>query len=164
MAFVAQERHLNKVGAVVGGALGGIVLSQRVTDHILHLSNTYWCAAIFADKMGQGKFEIRRGQEKFVKDRDVLVVEDILTTGDSAKGVVAAVRMAGGNPIAVAAICNRGGVTANNLQVPVLFSLLDLDLSKFTFRAKSNLSGCPMCMKRVPIDTQLGHGREFLKK
>jgi len=50
---------------------------------------------------------INRGYEKLIPNKHVLVVEDILTTGQSARRTVKAVRSLGGNVVAVAAICNR---------------------------------------------------------
>jgi orotate phosphoribosyltransferase len=69
---------------------------------------------------------------------------------------VAAVRAAGGQVVAVAALCNRGGLTAADLDVPVLRALMELSLESW------EASACPLCRDGVPVDTEVGKGREFL--
>jgi orotate phosphoribosyltransferase len=84
------------------------------------------------------------------------VVEDVLNTGGSVRQAVAAVRAAGGEVVAVAALCNRGGVTAADLGVPAVVALVELSLDSWDAPA------CPLCRDGVPIDTRIGKGREFL--
>ncbi len=151
---------------VVAPALGGVALSQWVAYYlgrpILHpldfsISRDE-VLALYADKTEAGDFILKRGYDKLVQGRRVLVVEDILTTGGSAKKTVEAVRAASGAVLSVGALCNRGGVTAYDLGVNDLFSLLDLSLDAW------DAAVCPLCANNVPINTDVGHGREFLAK
>lgn len=141
------------VETVVGPAIGGIILSQWVANGLDRAGQPV--AAIYAEKEDD-RFVFRRGYGQFVQGRRVLVVEDILTTGDSAKKVVAAVLAAGGKVVGVGALCNRGGVTAKNLGVPDLFALTKLNLLTW------GEADCPLCREGVPISTEVGHGKEFL--
>lgn len=104
------------------------------------------------------QFVIKRGYGKLVAGKQVLVVEDILTTGGSARETVEAVRQAGGNVVAVAAIVNRGGVTAESLGVSHLSSLLDVNLETHP------AAECPLCRDGVPVNVEYGHGRKFLNQ
>ncbi len=91
--------------------------------------------------------------------KKVLVVEDILTTGGSVKKVVEATRAIGSTVIGVGALCNRGGVTAKELgEVPQLFALINVQLDAWDEKA------CPLCAKKIPINTEVGKGQEFLAK
>ena len=89
----------------------------------------------------------------------VLVVEDILTTGGSARKVVEAVRAIGGNVVGVGVLCNRGGVTAQDLaNVPKLEVLVNISLDAW------NEADCPLCKQGVPVNPDVGKGREFLAR
>jgi orotate phosphoribosyltransferase len=134
---------------VCGPALGGIILSQWTGHHL-------GARAVYAEKLPAGGLGLRRGYDRLVAGRRVLVVEDVLNTGGSVRDTVSAVRDAGGEVVAVAALCNRGGVTAADLDVPALIALLELSLDSWEAAA------CPLCRDGVPINTDVGKGREFL--
>jgi orotate phosphoribosyltransferase len=108
-----------------------------------------------------GSFIIKRNYGKLIKGKKVVVVEDVITTGKSVKGTIEAVTKGGGEVVMVAAICNRGGVTALDLDVPYLHSALNFKFE--TFDPKSP-QGCPICQLGViPINTEFGHGKKFLE-
>jgi orotate phosphoribosyltransferase len=88
----------------------------------------------------------------------VLLVEDIITTGGSIKAVSDAVREAKGTVAGLAAICNRGGVRAEDIGAPILFSMAELPLTSWPE------SECPLCRQGVPINVEVGKGREFLSR
>ena len=106
-----------------------------------------------------GTFVIKRGYDKLVPGKNVLVVEDILTTGASARKVVEAVRAIGGNVVGVGVLCNRGGVTLANLaNPPKLFALANVTLDAW------EEAECPLCAQGVPINTDVGKGKDFLAR
>jgi len=150
-------RHLADAGrphrpdVVCGPAMGGIILAQW-TGHHLGLP------AVYAEKASDGGMVLRRGYDRLVAGKRVLVVEDILNTGGSIKEAIDAVRVAGGEVVATAALVNRGGVTAADVGAPVLVSLLDVALDAW------DPDACPLCHDGVPINTDVGKGREFLAK
>lgn len=84
--------------AVVGPALGAVVWSQEV-------ARALGARAFFTERK-DGRMELRRG---FRIDRGarVLVVEDVVTTGGSAKETVLALRALGVEPLAVGALVDR---------------------------------------------------------
>ena len=100
--------------------------------------------------------ELRRGYDKLVGGKRVLVVEDVLNTGGSIKDTIAAVRRAGGDVVLAAALVNRGGVTAAGVDAPALVALLDVALEAW------DADTCPLCREGVPVNTDVGKGREFL--
>jgi orotate phosphoribosyltransferase len=134
---------------VCGPALGGIILSQWTAHHLGAL-------AVYAEKVPDGGLALRRGYDRLVAGRRVLVVEDIVTTGGSVRQTVAAVRAATGDVVMAAAVCNRGGVTAVELGVPALASLVTVSLDSW------EASACPLCRDHVPINTDVGKGLEFV--
>ena len=146
----------HRVEAVIGPAIGGVILSQRVADHLSKLQGNE-VLSLFAEKVGED-FVIKRGQEKRIAGKYTLVVEDVLTTGESAKSVIKAVRRALGSVVGLSVLCNRGGVTREELEFLRLKSLIDASMETY------EETECPLCRDRVPINTDLGHGRAFLAR
>ncbi len=146
------------VRAVIAPAVGGVILSQWVAYHLSGLTGQE-VLGVYADKTDDGNFVIKRGYDKFIDGNNVLVVEDLLTTGGSARKVVDATRAVGGWVSGVGVLCNRGGVTATDLgRVPNLHALVNVKLDAW------DEADCPLCKAGVPINTDVGHGREFLAR
>ena len=146
--FLADAAAPHRPEVVCGPAMGGIILAQW-TGHHLGLP------AVYAEKTAGG-MALRRGYDKLVAGRRVLVVEDILNTGGSIRETIAAVREAGGEVVAAAALVNRGAVTAADVGAPQLVALLDVALDAW------DADVCPLCRDGVPVNTDVGKGREFL--
>lgn len=156
---MAEEFRRDSVEVVIGPVVGGVVLSQWIAHHLTIMTGSE-VLSVYAEKSGEYNehFVIKRGYDKLIRGKRVLVVEDIINTGGSVKKVVEAVIKTGGKVVGVAALCNRGGVTAEGIGIPKLFSLLDIPLEAYPEEE------CPLCEAGVPINTDLGHGREFLAR
>jgi orotate phosphoribosyltransferase len=152
-----KDRPLEYVDTVIGPAVGGVSLAQY-TAKWLGLDNVRRVRAIYADKdkKNEGRFVINRGFGKYVRGKRLLITEDIITTGDSVRSVVEAVRREGGEVLGVAALCNRGGTTTESLGVPRLVALVTMDLTTWEPDA------CPLCRNGVPINTDIGHGADYV--
>lgn len=150
-----------EVDTVIGPAVGGVSLAQWTGYHLYDIFNKE-VISVHADKAvinGEDTFVIKRGYDKDITGKRVLVVEDILNTGGSIRKVVETVRSLGGIVAAVASLCNRGGVTTDDLGgVPHLLSLLTLNLESFAEE------DCPFCKSGVPINTQFGKGADFVAR
>ena len=72
----------------------------------------------------------------------MLVVEDVVTTGGSVAEVVELVRAAGGVPVAVASLIDRGGPKAFDIE---LFPLLRLEVESW------EPADCGLCASEVPL-------------
>jgi len=124
------------------------------------LSSVGWLLDFMSKEMkASTSFVIKRGQDKLITGKRILIVEDILTTGGSVKKVVEAVEVIGGEVIGVGALCNRGGVTSEQIgDVPVLKALVNVNLDAF------DEADCPYCKAGVEINTSVGKGAEYLRK
>ena len=142
--------------AVIAPAIGGVIMSQWMAYHLTS-SRGQGVRAVYAEKDGDN-FVVKRGYDKLITGKKVLVVEDVLTTGGSVKKVVIATRACGAEVVGVGALCNRGGLTADLLGVPCFHALLDIPLEAFDEAA------CPLCAQGVPINTDVGKGREYLAR
>jgi orotate phosphoribosyltransferase len=126
--------------AVVGPALGAVhweVYTAQALDKIYADDPV---RGIFAERP-DGKFEIRRGLQ-LEPGEQVLVVEDVTTTGGSAMQVVELVRSLGANPIGVGTVIDRSGGKID-FGVP-FFSLVQLNLASY------QPDDCPLCKQGIP--------------
>ena len=147
------------VEVVAGPTVGGVIMAQWTAHHLSVLAGREVLAVYAEEEVaedGARRRLFRRGYDALVAGRRVLVVEDILTTGGSARLVVAAAHEAGGSVVGVGALCNRGGVSAEMIGAPLLFSLSEVPLESFAPEE------CPLCAAGVPINTRVGKGAAFL--
>lgn len=141
----------NEYDTMAGPATGGVLLAYACAMQ----TPGQKVAAVWADKCGDGFAFERAGFAQRLTGQQVLVVEDLLTTGGSVKKVCEAARMLGANIVGVTAICNRGGVTAEQLGVPRLETLAEVNFTAV------DPDQCPLCKLRVPIVADIGHGAEY---
>jgi orotate phosphoribosyltransferase len=147
------------IKAVAAPAVGGTILSQWIAYHLSELLGRE-VLAVYAEREGPPArgFVFKRGYETLIPGKRILVVEDVLNTGGSAGAVVAAVRALGGHVIGLGALCNRGGIQPHDVgDVPRLSALVDIRLDAW------DPASCPLC-GHVPINTQIGKGREYLTR
>ena len=155
---IAERFKNDNPDAVVAPALGGIILSQWTAYHLgKKLGREVY--GVYAEKTDDGGFVIKRGYDDLIKGKKVLLVEDVLTTGGSIKKVVDVVRGIGADIVGVAALCNRGGITAKDIGDVLKFdALLSVTLDSW------EEAECPLCKQGVPINIKVGKGREFLAR
>jgi orotate phosphoribosyltransferase len=109
--------HVQKV---VSPAMGGVIVGHE-------MGRALDVDAVFLERPG-GTFELRRGFE-IGKGEQVLMVEDVVTTGLSSREAIEAVRRAGGEVIAAAALVDR---TAGDVDLGVpFFPLVEINFPTF---------------------------------
>ena len=91
-----------------------------------------------------GAMQLRRGFG-ITAGENVLVCEDVVTTGGSVGEVINIVRSAGAHVVGAASIVDRSGGKVK-FHVPVQFSILRMDI--VAYRPEE----CPLCENRTPID------------
>ena len=109
-----------QIDAVVSPAMGGVIIGHE-------MGRAVGKPAMFVERP-QGTFELRRG---FHLDRGtkVLMVEDVVTTGLSSREAIEAVRQAGGDVIAEAALVDRSSGKAD-LGIPFI-PLIRIDVPTY---------------------------------
>jgi orotate phosphoribosyltransferase len=158
---MAQPYNADQIDIVVGPVIGGVVLSQWVAHELNQRRTSGETLAIFAEKGSDSlnkHFAFNRGYDRFIADKNILVVEDVLTTGGSVSQVVELVRRHGGNVVGISALCNRGDVQPANVVGVPIYALIALSLQTY------GEDECPFCLQNVPINTELGKGRAFLAR
>jgi len=109
-----------RIDAVVSPAMGGVIIGHE-------MGRALGKPAMFVERP-QGTFELRRGFRLDPGTR-VLMVEDVVTTGLSSREAIEAVRRAGGDVIAEAALVDRSAGKAD-LGVP-FFPLIRIDVPTY---------------------------------
>ena len=139
-----------------GPATGGLIVAQWTAFEL-------GLPAVFAEHNSprtaaelRGTFGLHRGFDRLVKNRRVLVVDDVINTGQSVRQTVAAVRACGGVVDSVGALIHRGNVNAAGLGVQRYSYLLEHDIPAWP------ANQCPLCQASKPINTQYAHGQDFL--
>lgn len=106
---------------VAGPAVGAIPLVYAVERAYCNQSiRADRLRVVFAEKNEGGFILDRLGFKEAVFGQPVWVVEDIATTGDSAKQTGQAIEEAGGKIVGYSFIWNRGEVTSEHMDAPVL--------------------------------------------
>ena len=124
------------IDVIVGPAVGAIIMS-----HVMARVLGPWVRAIFTEREN-GKMILRRSFE-IRKGEKVLVVEDVITTGSSAKEVIEIVKERGGNTVGLAVLIDR---SQERLGFGIkMRSLLTLEIKIY------QPEDCPLCQKGIPI-------------
>ena len=139
MADIVNEK---KIDLVLGAAIGGILISGGVGRH-LKLNH------IFSERVN-GKMELRRGFE-IHKDQNILIVEDIITTGGSVVELIELVKKNRSNIIHILSLVDRSkdGI---NFEFP--FSSL-INIPSQSWKEEE----CPLCQKGITISKRGRSGK-----
>jgi orotate phosphoribosyltransferase len=101
-------------------------------------------------------FVLRRGYDQIVAGRHVLVVDDVVNTGESVEETIAAVRAAGKEVTVTAALCTRGNATVHDLACTDFVYLTEVAIPSWPVQS------CDLCRRGVPVNTRYAHGADFV--
>ncbi len=146
LGIMMIERWKWTAEVVAGPAVGGIPLVYAAANvSRLHAVRTVW-----ADKQKDGSFAFERMRfMEAVRGRQALVVEDVTSSGSSARSVGKLIEDAGGTVLAYAFVWNRGGVTEEKMGAPV-HSLVEERIPSFAITEHSMWG-------LWPLVTDIGH-------
>jgi len=155
--FAKKLKHID-MDVIIGPAYGGVIFSQWAAFHLSKIKKKE-ISSIFTEKTPERHQIFERGFDKLVKNKKVVIVEDVTATGSSVKKVINAVIKAEGKVVAVCVIVNRDAelVNSETLGIP-FFSLAEYKIESF------DATICPLCKKNVPINIDVGHGKKFIEE
>jgi orotate phosphoribosyltransferase len=156
---MAAQYNPETIDVVAGPTVGGVILSQWVAYHLNQRRKQGETLSVYAeeDTTTPEKPRIfKRGYDLHIPGANVVIVEDIVTTGGSARKVVEAVRALGGNVVGLSILCNRGGITSEQIGGVPIHALTSVNLESWA------ADDCPLCRQNIPINTAVGKGKEFL--
>ena len=133
---LAEQFANDSVDVVIGPAMGAVQMAYEVSRHLN-------CENFFAERDEEGKMVLRRGFT-VTKDMNVLLVEDVVTTGGSVKEVLELVQEVGANVVGIGSIVNR---TSGNVDFGVPFkSVITVDVESY------DPEDCPLCKEgKLPV-------------
>lgn len=154
----AQKYQSDGIEAVVGPALGGIILSQWTAYHLSRLTSRD-VLGLYTDKTPEGAQVLKRGYDSLISGKKVLIVEDLTTTGGSVQKVLHSVREAGADVISCCVMINRDPerVTSQTIGAP-FDSIAVLPAQAW------DEADLPEHIKKRPVNTRVGHGKKYLEE
>ena len=132
--LVAQHFRTQRIDVVAGPTTGGIILAFETARQL-------GVRSIFAEKEG-GVRVFRRGFE-ITPGEQVLIVDDILTTGSSLKETLSAVDKLGGIVVGIGVLVDRSE-KGLHFNLP-LFSCLRAPTTVYSPQE------CPLCAAHIPL-------------
>ena len=130
---------------VIGPAVGGIVVAHET-------ARALGARAQYAERV-DAEMQLRRGFSVAKKDR-VAVVEDAITTGESARKVAELVEAMGATVVGIGTIVDRSG---GKVKFPGYRYVRLFSFAFETFRPHE----CPLCSEQVPL-TRPGRVKRIL--
>lgn len=152
----AEKYQDADIDVVVGPALGGIILSTWVAYHLSQLKGKE-VLGVYTEKDANKNQIFTRNYDKLVAGKNVLVIEDLTTTGGSVQKVVDTVRNAGGTVIGVCVMVNRNPDEVNSDMMGAPFDALGVLPAK-----AYDESECPFCKEERPVNQNIGHGKKYM--
>ncbi|HKD07815.1 MAG TPA: orotate phosphoribosyltransferase [Bryobacteraceae bacterium] len=124
-----------KIDLVISPALGGLIIGHEA-------ARALGARFLFTERDADRKMSLRRGFT-LQPGENVVVVEDVITTGGSTREVIEVVRAYGANPLAAGSIIDRSG-GAVDLGIP----RVALETLSVTAYAPET---CPLCASGTPV-------------
>jgi orotate phosphoribosyltransferase len=132
---LARRFRKSRPTVVIGPAAGGIIVAYET-------ARALGARAMYSERV-DAEMQLRRGFSLSKKDR-VLIVEDAITTGESARKVAALVESFGAKVVGIGTVVDRSGgkVRFPGRKFARLFSL-----AFETFPPHE----CPLCSEQIPV-------------
>jgi orotate phosphoribosyltransferase len=160
----AEKNKDFDIDIVAAPAVGGTILSQWTAYHLSKIKGRE-ILSVYTEKdkgtlasAAESQQVFRRGYDSYIKGKNVLVIEDLTTTGLSVAKLVQTVKNAGGKVVGVCVMVNRDPKLVTTKSVGAPFSALAV-LEIPSYEEKD----CPLCKQNVPVNTKIGHGKQFLE-
>ncbi|MFC1934781.1 orotate phosphoribosyltransferase [Chloroflexota bacterium] len=133
--LIANHFHDQKIEVVAGPTIGGVILAHETARQL-------GARSIFAEKESPGERFFRRGFS-LKPGEQVLIVDDILTTGGSIREVLTAVNKLKAKVIGIGVLVDRSEGKID-FGLP-LFNCLRSEA--ITYQPEE----CPLCAARIPL-------------
>ena len=130
------QQNFNDYDIITGPAIAGAILASPIS---IILNKTL----VYPEKDENSGMVFRRGYDKILKNKKVVIVEDIVTTGNSIILTKDAVELCGGKVIGCVVIWNRSG---DDTLLPLEMHSLIKNVVKAW-----DLIDCPLCSNKIEL-------------
>ena len=132
--LISQHFRGQKIDVVAGPTTGGIILAFETARQL-------GARSIFAEK--EGKVRVFRRDFEITPGEHILLVDDILTTGNSVRETMSAIDKLGGIAIGIGVLVDRSEEDLS-FNLP-LFSCLRAPTTVYSHEE------CPLCADHIPL-------------
>ena len=139
------KNKIKNIDIILAPAIGGIIIGYEI-GRLLN-KETIFCERV------NGKFKLRRGFY-IKKNSNVLIVEDVITTGKSSLECVKLIKKSKAKLLGFACLIDRSNKNSIKIKNKKIISQIKLDIPTYK---KNNL---PISLKKIPITKP---GSRFLK-
>ena len=156
--LLAEKYQDLNIDTVAGPVMCGILPAHWTAYHLSRLQNKE-VFGVFAERDTNNTFAFKRGYDRFITGKNVLLIDDISTSGATLKKTITTIQSNGGKIVAAAVIVDRNpqGVDSETLGVP-FGALVSMEIPMY------EEADCPLCKKNIPINTTVGHGQKYLER
>jgi len=119
--------------AIAGATLASALAIMKNKAFVFPEKNT-------STNTGNFTMQFRRGYDKFIRNKQILLIEDIITTGGSVQKTIDSIIINGGKLVGVLAIWNRSGWKPSNYPIE---SLINQPVGSWEPK------NCPLCKDGV---------------
>ncbi len=130
------KKNFKKIDLILSPAIGGIVVGYEIGR--LLKKETIFCERV------KGKFKLRRGFS-IKKNSNVLIVEDVITTGKSSLECSNLIKRSKSKLLGYACIIDRSNIKTLKIKKNKIISQLKINVPVF------NKKKLPLTLKKIPI-------------
>lgn len=144
------------IDTVAAPAMGGIILSQWTAYYLSEIKKKE-IVSVYAEKK-DGGLAFTRGYDAHIRNKRVLIIEDMATTGGSLNMMIDLVKKNNGNAIAASVMVNKNKkVSTETFGIPfTALAIYEIEMY--------DAEHCMLCKKEIPVNTTIGHGKTFMEK
>lgn len=166
--FFKSIQRLDHIEVIAAPAIGGALFAQNVGRLLSCLLSSPGSQkeviTVFAEEESGGAKIFKRAYAKEIPGKNVLILEDVLTTGGSALAVIREVRRLNGKVVGLGVLCDRRDSISDILDGIEIFALVTSKDLSYVDWSTFDEAECPLCRAGIPINTEVGKGREFLAR
>lgn len=141
---------------VVGMGCGGHWYAERLADH-------YGCDPLFAERNTLGRLVLRRDQGTHLRGKTVIIVDDVVSTGQSTCELGELIERYGGEVCSALFLLDRNSVRQQTLVSPTKLTIPVISLFHVPMETWTRQE-CPLCKKGIPFSTEHGKGADVFHR
>jgi len=141
LADVCHSFPINSTTIITGPAVAGAILAAPVWFHLYRRYHPTELGFVYSEKIN-GRLVFHRGYDRHLQGKQVVIIEDIITTGGSVSSIATLITKYGGTVIGCACIWNRLGWNPFDFSTKALINEM---VDSWTPEE------CPLCKNNIPL-------------